>query len=138
MENWTEKEKLIWLAGFFDGEGSITISHGSSDSGFVGQICFANVNPILLATVRGIVAGLGISVQDIHWYTSSNSVRLLGVNGRRTIEAILPYLQHPKQLARAVVYLEAFAGRKGEARPKERQKAYVKWLELKIKELQEV
>ena len=133
----TKKENLIWLAGFFDGEGSITVvsTNPAGRSGFNGQICFANMNPVLRERVGRLLVEIGTPAEKVQW--SKNCLRVINTYGRTVLEAILPYIHHPKQLARAEVYLEMFAGQKGETRPEARQEAYVKWLELKIKELQE-
>ncbi len=142
MEDWTKKEKLCWLAGFFDGDGSMSIQ--KANVSFAGSVFFGNSCIELLKTVEVFLYELGFSTEDVRCYgypydgsRSHPSVRLHNTAGARLLKMMLPYIQHPKQQKRAEIFIEAFTGQRGEIAPERKRQAYVKWLELKIKELQE-
>ncbi|KKN17431.1 hypothetical protein LCGC14_0966010 [marine sediment metagenome] len=141
MEDWTEKEKLCWLAGFFDGDGSMSIQ--KANVSFAGSVFFGNSCIALLKTVETFLYELGFSTEDVRCYgypydgsRSHPSVRLHNTAGARLLKMMLPYIQHPKQQKRAEIFIEAFAGQRGEIAPERKHQAYIKWLELKIKELE--
>jgi hypothetical protein len=108
-----KKEELAYLAGFIDGEGTISIQSGGS--GYMRPIVsVANSNRIVLDFInfhwRGSVysqKGWGVNAKQIHW------VRVVNKNAIELIKDLLPYLNQKLPQARIVIkWYETIKNRK--------------------------
>lgn len=131
-------EKLSWVAGFFDGEGTINITLSKNDT-LCGQVSLSQRDARLLHQVRDILCEAGIEGSPVSKFRTSGSLYYLnyyGVRGTDFLAAIQPYLRGQKRRCRAELFTEMYPpGTFNQTRRSEKLAVYKKWLELRIREL---
>lgn len=142
IEEMTKSEKLCWLAGFFDGEGNIHIRKDAK--GYVrGEISLSQQNIVPLRIAREIAAEIGIesSILPLHRQCRVHRMNFYGIAGAKVLRELLPYMQHPKQRARAELFIELYPPHLESSsktwRIGEKMFVYKKWLELQIQEIEQ-
>ena len=128
------KEALAWVAGFFCGEGSISITRA-----YIGLVSMVQKDPKPLELVHKILAAYGVE-NPSPWYSERMGVFELTFSNTRGFEflhLIMSYPMREKHRKRAEVYLKMFPPeKKGIHRRGERNDCYAEWLQLRITELQ--
>lgn len=128
------QEDLPWLAGFFDGEGCISVSKakGRVYSHYAGQVTISQKNLVPLDEVVNILDHLGLKIPHAYVQKGCTSLRFHSVHGAAFLTYLLPYLRHPERIAKAEIYVKLFAPGtyKKKMRP-ERDALWEQWLELK-------
>lgn len=141
----TQKETdLAWVAGFFDGEGSICITRlKNHPTAFSGTVNISQKKPFLLQEVLDIVVAyapdydIGATrVRSVKWsQCNGNHLPFNQWKGTVFLELILPFVRKPKQRRRAEIYCRMFPPeKKGEHRGPERLDIFVEWLQLRVQE----
>lgn len=109
INDWDTKEKLAWLAGFFDGEACIHFNK-TKHVGWVGMVSVAQKEPTPLRRIlefagEGLIPFPGIGA------SGSSSVVYFSWSKRASAELLqklLPYFTQ-KNTARAEIFIKAFA-----------------------------
>lgn len=120
---------LAWLAGFFEGEGCITIGPKLRSPGMVNisqqnEMCITRVL-VLCKKLKLPKPYIQLPTKNsfgfcLWWYT---------LKGTKFLQAVHPYLRHPHKLARADIYLRFFAPerKKEQGRTEERLALLEEW-----------
>lgn len=112
-------EAAYW-AGFFDGEGCVTIESNGKTSGLRCILTNTDLEVLLLAQKRYGGALNGKSKGKDNWKQSYH-LRLRSVESKPFLEDILPYLIIKKErVVMALEYIEKFSGR-GNRNPESRE-----------------
>lgn len=140
LEEFSDRELLTWLAGFFDGEGSISMTIGA---GYEGQVCMgqSNKNSGPLNRVLEICERLQLPLPKV--FPSSNgkntSFWWSRFKGEVLLQRLRPFLTRDRLLPRLELYVEMFdPAKKGKHRVEEKAEIYNRWLTLRENELKEV
>lgn len=104
---------LAWLAGFFEGEGSINLHR--SGNGWGGILTLSQQNKQLIENVVVLVQELGLPkprIQEpVAYEHSQNNCWSLCWNcnkGSLFLESVRCYFRHPYKIARADIYLKFY------------------------------
>ena len=106
---------LGWLAGIIDGEGTVSLSHGSNRSPHL-RVSIYNGDPAILDKVHAILDGSGVGYHEF-WdkrATKANlHITIVGANAILLHELVGPFLvRHIDRLTAAVAFLKpAYEGR---------------------------
>ena len=135
---------LAWLAGFFDGEGCITLTRHVEERGYpryCGTVSLTQYNKVCIEKVLTLVEHYGLPTPSILEPRRSSKGWWLcwaGNKGSEFLLALRPYLRHPKRVARAEIYCRFYdPAKKGRHRQTERKELFVEWLRLRIAEAEE-
>lgn len=126
---------LAWVAGFFAGEGSISITYGNF--GFSGLVSLPQRKRGLLELAREVVIAHSVKIREPAYWGSTHMYNLNfnGTSGSELLRLILPYPIDEKHRKRAEIYLRMFpAGEHHVLRRAERKEIYIEWLQLRIDE----
>lgn len=111
----TDQEKLIWAAGFLDGEGYVSVTRAKSRFGpgfhYRGEISAAQVHPaplIVLVELFGGIVKTTRSDYGPHFYW-----RLYCKKAAAAIERLLPYFVAKKQQASLVLEFDSLVSMRG-------------------------
>lgn len=129
------EEALAWVAGFFCGEGSISINKYLTGLVGMGQRTCAPLD-----VIYEVLVAHGIDVSEPRYCESGHyfELTLSCVKGSEFLQLIASYPMKPKLRKRAEIYLKMFApSKRHKQRSAERQRIYTEWLQLRIDEKQE-
>lgn len=128
----TQHEKLVWLAGFFEGEGSISIHQDINALPrfqIHGNIMLSQRSLELLKAIVAQVVELGLPAP--RWCTRSLQLGWNGYKGAEFLQALRPYFRHPYKILYADLYLSLFAptkkGLHSPERRSEKEAGYKEW-----------
>jgi len=126
----SSKEALAWAAGFFVGEGSVSIGQDLKRGTFSGMVSVYQAHPEPLTIFREIVAAHGVDIKPVI-YQEQKGIYLLWTstsNGSALLNLLMPYLWHPRCLERTRIYLKMFPpGERYVRRNKERKEIFLEW-----------
>jgi len=130
------EEALTWLAGFFCGEGCITI-YKCKNSGYVGTVSMSQQCLWPLNVAHLILRSRGIITPEPRFSRGANVFELSinRVKGSEFLQLIMCYPMRNKHTRRARIYFRMFPpGEYYVRRPVERAEIYAEWLRLRIQE----
>jgi len=129
------KEALAWVAGFFCGEGCVSVSR--TETSCCGMVMIGQKERRPLELIHEILAVHGIIVSEPR-YAKSSGVFTLTLNnayGSEFLQLLLPYPIGKKHRKRAEVYLRMFPpGEHYRKRGVHRNSCFVEWVELQAAE----
>lgn len=129
------EEALTWAAGFFCGEGWVSIF--KSGNSYVGIVGMAQKHLWPLNVVHLILRSHNIIVPEPR-YSKGTKGYELNINrskGSEFLQLIMCYPMRNKHTIRARIYFRMFPpGERYKQRPKERAELYAEWLQLRIQE----
>ena len=103
----SRETSLAWLAGFFEGEGHISINKTQ----WGGTVGITQKNGRLVRHIIELVRLLRLPTPSISQPTERMSCYTLVwscMKGTQFLQAIRPYFHHPHKMARADIYLQFF------------------------------
>ncbi len=136
--NVKSKEALAWVAGFFDGEGSVNVARYEPTGSITGHMMITQKVVEPLEFMRAVLIAHGLEIRNVRCRESQNTYELAfsGPQGAEVLQLLLPYLRHPKQIRRAELYLKVFPpGSKGVRMREQRTNGYNEWLKSRNTEL---
>lgn len=104
---------LQYIAGFFDGEGSITVTNALSLQVIIGQ----NDESILHAISQFFGTGKVSAVKIRRGHKQSYTVRWCGFNAARVLEQLKPFLILKRDRAELAVKMQALVSPRGVEKP---------------------
>lgn len=132
---------LAWVAGFFCGEGTISVTHHKKSQNFIGLVKVTQRSaPEVLEFVRSVLIARGMKVRPVYYYAKGDWYELgfSSAMGADFLQLIRSYLVAEKYERRADAYFKIFPPGKRNLQMKEaRYNGYIGWMKLKITELQE-
>lgn len=136
--NTKSKEALAWLAGFFAGEGCISMYYDGHQT-FTGHVIISQRERKLLDLGCAIVEAHGIGAPEPRYSAGSHVFDLYfnRLKGSELLQLIVPFPMRAKHKKRAEIYLRMFPpGQHHVKRKAERQSIYIEWQRLRIDEKQ--
>lgn len=109
----SKETDLAWLAGFFEGEGCISISKNERDI-FQGHLTISQRNIQVLKNIEAVVTASSLPVPHRHKFGGSVHLLWYCFDAAEVLQLLLPYMHHPKYCELALLYLEIY---KPEERP---------------------
>lgn len=137
-----------WAAGFFEGEGCISLSRvrcgGKVKRGyFTGGLEISQKCPEPLEFIQELLeeAGIDSRLREVEFHPGRLTPTLYVScrPGAQVLQRVLPYIHHPEKIAKMTIYLKmnALMGKQGvkltEDLVTEREKVWCEWLELREK-----
>jgi len=105
MDEFRNQLDLVWLAGFFDGEGCISLME---NRGYVrGEVSLSQKDPMPLHRVLHIAHEQGWPRPYVGYAKGGVKIKWYDTHGCKPLESLLPYLC-PRNSERAGIYLRAF------------------------------
>ena len=106
----SEKEALAYIAGFLDGEGTITLSKQRARSKYSTSVCISQKHPLVILEIAEFL-GAYYNIKVKVYQNSCNDMWMLGVYSRGDIQRFLrivtPYLREKHRQAELLVaYIE--------------------------------
>jgi len=91
---------LAWVAGFFDGEGSVNVARYEQTGSITGHIMITQKVPEPLEFMRTVLQVRSVAVRNVRYRESQDTYELAfsGPQGATVLQMLLPYLRHPKQI----------------------------------------
>jgi len=129
------KEAIAWTAGFFCGEGCISVAPCASS--YNGQVQVTQKKREPLDIIREILIAHNIVTPELYHRRKQDlfELTLHSTNGAEFLQLLSPYPMNGKHRKRAEIYLRMFPpGGRYRHRPKERRDTYVEWLQLRVVE----
>ncbi len=115
MEEIVDEKDMSWLAGFFDGEGCISIAvwkdakKPTHRSGYIGSVSLSNNILSVLKEVDTITRQFKQPLSHTTLAGHCHVISWTGIAGTELLIKLLPYLRNPRQIERAKVYMEFFS-----------------------------
>lgn len=136
------EEALAWVAGFFCGEGTISVSRGKTQNRqIIGMVKITQRSaPETLEFMRSVLLAHGMEVRPVYYYKKGDWYELSfsSAAGADFLQLIYPYLVAEKYKRRADAYFKMFPPGERYLQMREaRLDGYIGWQKLKITELQE-
>lgn len=97
-----EQLDLGWLAGIFDGEGSISLNFSRKTNMFTHWVAIANKQQGILKHIREVTAAVGNP--PTRFNPSNSTLVWSGYEGTQLLQLLTPHLHNTKQLRRALIY----------------------------------
>lgn len=104
---------LQYIAGFFDGEGSITVTRNLSLQVIIGQ----NDEAILLAIAQFMGCGKVSALKIRRGHKQCFSLRWCGAKAAFVLEALLPFLLLKKERAELAIRMQTLVSPRGVEKP---------------------
>lgn len=131
---------LAWVAGFFDGDGSMHIARSKDGTRYTGGVQISQRRePGLLWEVRSIMMAYGLEAPPVSFWRTSNIFHLnfSSTKGSKFLRLILPYIRNLHQRQRAEIFLEMWPPDEPHSNKNkrfERIEIFAEWLKLRIRE----
>ncbi len=122
------EDEKSWLAGLFDGRGSIAVSESGN---VIGTVSINFTSEFVMSAACAMIESSGIECKRVGRVGKLFKLNFTSSRGAQLLEVLKPYMRNPVNIRRADVFIKLFPpGSEGKHMKIERMEGYADWLAL--------